>query len=129
MGLRYAPSHKSYVSQKQSRNRIFACDTLSHNFPFYLIPCRIIFLPITIPCHIILSAKGHSVERHIPSSHVQEYPSRTASQYFNRLLRIYKGLLARSLAVASLSFFPISDKPCRRESNLIPCYSDNKDFY
>ena len=31
-------------------------------FPFYMIPCRIIF-----------TAKGHPVERHIPSGQVWEY--------------------------------------------------------
>ena len=67
-------SHTNFASQKQSRNRIFACDTLSHNFPFYMIPSRIIFLSITIPCRIIFSAKGHPVERHIPSGQILEYP-------------------------------------------------------
>ena len=64
MGQRYTLSHKNVTSQKQGRNRVFASDTLSHNFPFCMIPCRIIF-----------TAKGHPVERHIPSSQVWEYHS------------------------------------------------------
>ena len=53
---------------------LLACDFLSNNFPFYKIPCRIIFLPITIPCHIIFTAKRYPVERHIASGQVWEYP-------------------------------------------------------
>ena len=39
-----------------------------------MIPCSIIVLPITIPCRIIFTAKGHPVKRHIPSGQVWEYP-------------------------------------------------------
>ena len=46
-----------------SHNFLINCNTLSHNLYQKRTPCRIIF-----------TAKGHPVERHIPSSQVWEYP-------------------------------------------------------
>ena len=46
-----------------SHNFLINCNTLSHNFYQKRTPCRIIF-----------TAKGHPVERHIPSGQVWEYP-------------------------------------------------------
>ena len=67
-------SHKKWAKGIPSRIQISRLRNRVEIEFLLAIPCRIIFLPIIIPCRIILTAKGHPVERHIPSGQVWEYP-------------------------------------------------------
>ena len=80
MAQKYTLSHKNLAKIhcfKRTLKGIFPHDTLSHNF---LINCNTLshnFYQKRTPCRIIFTIKGHSVERHIPSSQVcqvWEYP-------------------------------------------------------
>ena len=77
MAQKYTLSHKNIAKIqcfKRTLKGILPHDTLSHNF---LINCNSLshnFHQKRTPCRITFTAKGHPVERHIPSIQVWEYP-------------------------------------------------------
>ena len=77
MAQKYTLSHKNFAKIhcfKRTLKGILPHDTLFHNF---LINCNTLshnFYQKSTPCRIILTVKGHPVERHIPASQVWEYP-------------------------------------------------------
>ena len=69
-----------------SHNFLINCNTLSHNFYQKRTPCR-----------IIITVKGHPVERHIPSSQVWEYPPPGITSARNFEFRAFEGIIGTRL--------------------------------
>ena len=74
---KYTLSHKNFAKIhrfKRTLKNVLPHDTLQYNFLINCYNPRHNFYQNMTPCRIILTVKGHLVERHIPSSQVWECP-------------------------------------------------------